>query len=278
MLHVMTTDHPAWNEASDGTCVRLVRAGAAVWLATWGTAGLDLRCVDGPEDRKPVVVTTDPADLPDHVPAGIRAPLGALGVTHRLANPWLWDALTTAILRKVIRAAQARALYRRWCQAYGTSVESPYGTLTFAPGPERVLALADGEFDAIGAKFHRPTLRAAAAAYREHASTWAMLPLDALIPALQTIAGVGPWVASAAASDFTGDFARYPHGDLAVRTWAAALAPDHAWPTAAKAKDAEKAFERHWLRMAGAGDRRALHTLTLTTLTWGSHVRLPHQE
>ncbi|GAA3825204.1 hypothetical protein [Streptomyces chiangmaiensis] len=62
-------------------------------------------------------------------------------------------------------------------------------------------------------------------------------------------------------------FSIYPHDDLAVRTWAAQIAPDHPWPG-----KKDKAFSPMWTGWAGT-DRTALHTLTLSTLTWGSHAR-----
>lgn len=265
MSTVLTTDHPAWEQAPDGTPVRAVRSGTGLWLASWGPEGLVLRCIRGDEDVKPRVVTTDPHALPGGVPGELRAGLTALGVSVRLANPWLWDAVTTAILRQVVRAQQARRLYRAWCGAYGTTVATGHGPLSVAPDAQRVLDLDDEAFACVGAKFHRTALRAAARAYLEHETAWTrMAPAD-LVTALTGVPRIGPWTASAAAADFTGDFTPYPHGDLAVRTWAARIAPAHPWP------DGEKAFVEHWHRLAGGS--RHLHTLTLTTLTWGAHAR-----
>ncbi|WP_329383384.1 hypothetical protein [Streptomyces sp. NBC_01716] len=216
---------------------------------------------------KPVFVTTDPACLPRSVPVELKSGLGSLGPTQRLANSSLWDAITTAILRQVVRAGQARKLYRAWCRTFGTVVESPAGDLALAPTPARVLGLTDEQFADAGNKFHRSALRAAATHYERHHPDWQRMESRDLAAALTSIPRIGPWTAAAAAADYTGDFSVYPHDDLAVRTWAAQIAPAHAWPG-----KKDKAFGPMWTAMAGP-DRTALHTLTLSTLTWGSHAR-----
>ncbi|MFJ8863896.1 hypothetical protein ACIRD8_36540 [Streptomyces sp. NPDC102451] len=265
-MTVLTTDHPAWIETGSGRA-RAVRTATALWVLSWDGDGLRTRCVDGTEDVKPRFVTTNPDRLPRSVPEGLRAGLDRIGASQRLANPWLWDAITTAILRQVVRAGQARKLYREWCKAYGTGISSPYGDLTTAPTAQQVLALEDGQFDGIGAKFHRSALQAAAEHYERHADDWAGMKAPELAAALTSIPRIGPWTAAAAATDFTGDFSIYPHDDLAVRTWAAQIAPHYPWPD-----KKDKAFGPLWTGWAGP-DRTALHTLTLSTLTWGSHAR-----
>ncbi|MFF1960242.1 hypothetical protein ACFVWX_25110 [Streptomyces sp. NPDC058220] len=226
-----------------------------------------MTCAQGAEDAKPAFVTTDPSCLPDSVPAELKAGLADLGPTQRLANPWLWDAITTAILRQVVRAGQARKLYRVWCRTFGTTVHSPTGELSVAPTAAQVLELDDERFTDVGAKFHRSVLQAAATHYERHYLHWQRMDPRDLVAALTSVPRIGPWTAAAAAADYTGDFSIYPHDDLAVRTWAAQIAPAHAWPGR---KD--KAFGPMWIGMAGP-DRTALHTLTLSTLTWGSHAR-----
>ncbi|WP_031086907.1 hypothetical protein [Streptomyces sp. NRRL WC-3549] len=265
-MTVLTTDHPAWVETGS-TRTRAVRTATGLWVLSWDRDGLHTSCVDGTEDVKPTVVTTNPDRLPSGVPGALRAGLARTGTSQRLANPWLWDAITTAILRQVVRAGQARKLYREWCKAYGTMVESPFGDLALAPTAEQVLALADEQFDGIGAKFHRGVLRAAAEHYQLHADDWDGMKAPELAAALTTVPRIGPWTAAAAATDFTGDFSAYPHADLAVRTWAAQIAPHYPWPD-----KKDKAFGPLWTGWAGP-DRTALHTLTLSTLTWGSHAR-----
>lgn len=265
-MTVLTTDHPAWIETGSGDRARAVRTPSGLWVLTWDRDGLHTRCVEGTEDVKPRFVSTHPDRLPSSVPGRLRAEADRLGVSQRLANPWLWDAITTAVLRQVVRAGQARKLYRQWCKAHGTTVEGPSGELATAPTPGQVLALADEQFDAIGAKFHRSALQAAAEHYETHAADWIGLEAPELAAALTAIPRIGPWTAAAAATDFTGDFSVYPHDDLAVRTWAAQIAPDYPWPD-----KKDKAFGPLWTGWAGP-DRTALHTLTLSTLTWGSHA------
>jgi DNA-3-methyladenine glycosylase II len=267
MSSILTTDHPAWQAYEDGTRARAVRTASGIWAVSYDRDGLHMACVDGTEDAKPEFVSTDPTYLPPSAPAALRDGLAQLGVTQRLANPWLWDALTTSILRQVVRADQARKLYRTWCSTYGTTIEGPQGALAVAPTPAAVLALTDEQFASVGAKFHRTALVAAATQYERHHTDWEWLDASALAVALTRIPRIGPWTAAAAATDFTGDFSVYPHDDLAVRTWAAKIDPAYAWPG-----KKDKAFGPLWTSWAGT-DRTALHTLTLATLTWGSHAR-----
>ncbi|MGW1728887.1 hypothetical protein ACWCQK_39235 [Streptomyces sp. NPDC002306] len=271
MTVVLTTDHPAWQTGKDEQHVRAVRTTSGTWTLSFGRQGLHLTCVQGTEDMKPTFVTTDPARLPAAAPAPLRDGLRQLGTTQRLANPSLWDAITTAILRQVVRADQARKLYRTWCSTYGTTVQGPLGVLTLAPTAGAVLDLTEQQFADVGARFHRTALQAAAAHYESHHSQWEQLDTGELAVALTRIPRIGPWTAAAAATDFTGDFSIYPHDDLAVRTWAAQIAPQHPWPG-----KKDKTFGPMWTSWAAA-DRTALHTLTLSTLTWGSHAR-PDQE
>ncbi|MFJ1874212.1 DNA glycosylase family protein [Streptomyces chartreusis] len=267
MTTILTTDHPAWHKAADGTCSRAVRAGSGLWVVTLEREGLHMTCAHGGEEQKPALAITDPAALPAATPAALKDGLSVLGTTHRLTNPWLWDAITTAILRQVVRAEQARRLYRKWCAHYGTVVEGPHGRLAIAPTPEQVLELTDDQFADIGAKFHRSALQAAAQDYQKHGHRWLGMNVDDLAASLVSIPRVGPWTAAAAACDYTGDFSIYPHDDLAVRTWAAKIAPSYPWPD-----KKDKGFGPLWASWAGT-DRTALHTLTLSTLTWGSHAR-----
>jgi DNA-3-methyladenine glycosylase II len=262
----LTTDHPAWETLRAGHVARLVKTSSGAWFADWGYQGLRLTCIEGTEDSKPFVSKTSAADLPERIPLALGAGLARLGGVSRLANPWLWDALTTAILRQVVRAAQARVLYQRWCQAYGTALTRPEGHLALAPAPEIVLALPGGAFSAVGAAFHHTALHAAAAAYLADGAAWAALAGAELVRALGKIPRIGPWTARAAAADFSGDFSVYPHGDLAVRTWARRAAPGIAWP------EKDRAFEAMW--RAFADTPQQLHALTLLTLTWGSHARI----
>lgn len=262
-MATLITDHPAWSTHDDGTATRVVLANDGVWQARWNGAELELLSL-GEAEHAPRVDQTSAAQLPPDAPTALRAALSGLERVVRLPNPDLWDAITTAVLRQVVRAAQARAVYRRWCAAHGTR-DTPLGPAALTPAPETVLGLPDDAFRAVGAAFHRTALQAAATAYQDHADEWRALAPDDLVKALDEIPRVGPWTASAATADFTGDFSVYPHGDLAVRTWARRAAPDAPLPAT------ERPFAATWQRYAP--DRPHLHALTLFTLAWGTHAR-----
>ncbi|WP_234440434.1 hypothetical protein [Streptomyces rimosus] len=269
MALTLITDHPAWMDGPHGTRVRLVAYQGSPWLAVCSPAqALTLRLVGAEGDgQSPPVLSVAPSILPaSRTAATLVQCLASLGTVQRLTNPSLWDAITTAILRQVVRADQARRVYRSWCQVHGPAVPAESSVLPPCPDPETVLSLCDRQFTEANTTFHRTALRAAAAAYRARHHTWEQLSPDDLVKALQEVPRIGPWTAAAAAADYTGDFAVYPHGDLAVRTWARRADPDHSFP------DGEHAFSAYWRRLANE-DRTALHALTLFTLTWGSHVR-----
>jgi DNA-3-methyladenine glycosylase II len=248
----------------EANAVRLAWSGSGVWRAGWEKDGVALSCLRGVEDRKPALISVDAAALAHTVPAQLVQEVAGLGTVWRLANPWLWDAITTAVLRQVVRAAQARALYRRWCSAHGPKAESPAASFGLVPDPRTVLRLPAQAFSSVGAAFHRTALQAAAAAYLADGMAWERLTAPDLAAALEQIPRIGPWTAKAAAADYTGDFSIYPHGDLAVRTWARRAAPGFAWP------ETDRAFDAAWRSMAGSAQQ--LHVLTALTLSWGSHV------
>jgi DNA-3-methyladenine glycosylase II len=232
-------------------------------LARTDGSSVDWCCRDaaaaGPEPGVFVLPASAAGDVPELVWA-----LGSLGAVARFRNPSLWDAVGTAIIRQVVRAAQAQAQYRALCATHGTPVRC--GTMTgwLFPSPETVLGLGDAQFATVGLAFKRGALRAAAAAFLEQGSAWAAMPVDALVAGLLRVRRVGPWTAGAAAADWANDFAAYPCGDLAVRTWAARAAPSAAWPAD------EPGFHRRWRQVAGSH----VADLTLLTLAWGGrHAR-----
>jgi DNA-3-methyladenine glycosylase II len=270
---VLVLDHPGWHlvpAGADGVRRRVAQAGTGLWEAVWQPGGLTLRVLHGQPETPPVITRTTSADLPPRIPAALRRELVGLGVVHRLSNPCLWDAITTAVLRQVVRAAQARALYARWCRAHGRPVTTEAGKLALVPDPETVLGLDERAFAQVGAAFHRTALRAVAEVYLAHGAAWSRLGAAALVDVLCRVPRIGPWTARAAAADFTGDFTGYPHGDLAVRTWAARAAAPDTFPSAAAA------FEATWTGLAETGQH--LHALTALTLAWGSHARPPALE
>jgi DNA-3-methyladenine glycosylase II len=267
MTTTLLTDHPAWTLGPDGATCRLVTAGVDAWFVVWdGTAVVPTK-VGGAVNTAIAAIETLPADLPHRAPGSLTSALAGLGAVHRLPSPTLWEAITSGLLRKIIRAPQARALYQRWITAYGASWDTPAGVMHAVPGPHEVLELTGEHFAAIGAALHRKALPAAAAAYLEHGEVWGRLSPDDMVKALQEVPGIGPWTAACAAADFTGDYSVYPHGDLAVRTWAAKAAPS------ARLPETPREFEAAWSRWAP--DRPQLHALTTYTLAWGIHARPP---
>ncbi|MCP9986940.1 hypothetical protein LUX01_09750 [Streptomyces sudanensis] len=265
MSTVMIAEHPAWHPTPTGA-VRAVEHGGTTWVARWSGNDLTLHPVGVPDVDTPPVARTSAIHLPRHPDAQpLVDELTKLGTVQRLDNPSLWDAIATAILRQVVRAGQARKIHEAFCAAYGRHVQAGERMLALMPTPDVVLDLPDKAFKAVGATFNRVKLRAAAEAYRQYGEQWRTLDPESLAKELRTtVYGVGEWTAAAAAADFTGDHSVYPHGDLAVRTWARKAAP------ALQLPESEREFEALW--RFWAPDRTSLHTLTLMTLTWGSHV------
>jgi DNA-3-methyladenine glycosylase II len=243
------TDHPAW-ESTDGCWRRLfVADDGRSWLVV---------LPDAAEDHGRLRTYRLPPS------AGVAAPelvaaLAGMSPVVRHATASLWDALVTAIIRQVVRAGHATMLYRAFCATYGADYRHGGETIGAVPSAAVVAALTDEDFARVGLAFKRHTLRAAARAYQDHGTAWqALTPMD-LVARVQSVPRIGPWTAGAAVADWTNDFALYPYGDLAVRTWARRAAPTYPWP------DDEAAFGREWRRIAGAH----LGTLTALTLALG---------
>lgn len=258
---VVMLDHPSWLVSADGVARRAVRSGSSIWTATSSpsrddgrTLRLDRQVGDGPP---PIVDVIDPDRLTaaDSV-AGV---LRAAGPVARLRNPDLWDAIATSIVRQVIRAGQARKLYRAFCQEHGQSVPTPSDAVHLFPPPGVVLALPDREFARLGMAFKRQPLRAAAEAYLAVGSKWVELNPSELLTEIQAVPRIGPWTAGATVADVTNDYALYPFADLAVRTWAKRLAPERSWP------ETEPEFAHAWQESA----KEQLSERTLLTLAWG---------
>lgn len=207
----------------------------------------------------PTVDVVDPARL--RGPAAVLDRLQAAGTVARWRNPDVWDALATAIVRQVIRAGQARKLYRAFCESHGERVSTEDGDTWLFPTPETVLAVSDAEFARLGLAFKARPLRAAAEAFLQFGQKWAELAPAVLVHEVQCVPRIGPWSAGAAVADLSNDYALYPYADLAVRTWAKCLAPERTWP------ESEASFARVWARLAGD----QLSDWTLLTLAWGVH-------
>ncbi|MDT3440851.1 MULTISPECIES: hypothetical protein [unclassified Pseudofrankia] len=252
-------EHPAWLPTEKGAHrVCLLPSGAA--LAEVEHGALVLTALDGDETEPAGDVFTLPEGAATDVPE-LAKELTGLGQVGRLRNPSLWEALGTAIMRQVIRAAQSKALFRALCTIHGRQVTLPDGnSYALFPTAEKILELDDEQFSKMGLAFKRPVLRSAAAAYVTHGDDWARLSSSELVDELQSVRRVGPWTAGAAVADYTNRWDLYPYADLAVRTWVGRAAPSHFW------FHNERAFGAQWRHLAG----EHLSSLTLLTLAWGS--------
>jgi DNA-3-methyladenine glycosylase II len=254
------TEHAAWRPFDGGHRRVFTLPDGGRCLVTISAGGLALHPLTAGGSDPALDVFTLSNGLLGEVPE-LATALADLGTVARFRTASLWDAIGTAIIRQVIRAGQSRKLYRAFCEAHGEQVSLPDGgTYALFPSPEAVLALDAGQFSAIGMAFKRRPLRAAAAAYMEHSAQWRELSPHALTGELQTVPRIGPWTAHAAVADWSNDWALYPYGDLAVRTWARRAAPSCDWPAD------EAAFGQAWRTLAGGH----LSSLTLFTLAWGS--------
>ncbi|MCW2943380.1 MAG: hypothetical protein JWR24_97 [Actinoallomurus sp.] len=254
-MTLVIRDHPGWTSAG-ALSLRALGSGArrsavAVNADDWHTYG----SASAEPDVFDLVV------FPPSVPSSLAHSLAAMGPVVRWRNPDLWDALATAIIRQVIRADQARLLYRRFCAAHGEPVDTPHGTVHVMPDAAAVAELPAEEFQALGMAFKRSPLQAAALAYLDHGGKWCELSPRRLVEELQTVPRIGPWTAGATAADFTHEWTLYPYGDLAVRKRAVAAAPDIDWPAK------EDAFAARW-RDITAGQ---LGPITVLTLAFGGH-------
>lgn len=255
------TDHPAWQTRAD-VRLRCIRGADSVWLITCepirnGRTRVRYELLRG-AGAPPPWTLFDCTRLAGSTALGRR--LRAMKVVTRWRNTDLWDALATSIIRQVIRAAHARRLYASMCDAFGIRFATTQGAIATFPDAHTVAALSDDELAGVGLSFKRDVLRAAAAAYLSHGHRWATLPYPDLVEALTGIRRVGEWTARATVADHSNDFAFYPYGDLAVRTWAAAMDTDTPWPAT------DEAFARTWENMAKAD----LSTWTVSTLAFGA--------
>ncbi|MEV0440959.1 hypothetical protein AB0I84_05515 [Streptomyces spectabilis] len=266
MTAAIITDHLGWHESPDGEPSRLVEYNGVAWLARWSDESLIMRPMEPGHTDPPPVAYTSPIRLPyDDAMQPLVDELCRLGTVQRLTNPSLWDAITTALLRHGVPLDRARRTHRAYYAAFGRTVDTPAGPLALVPSPDRVLGLSEDGFAAVGASTARNALRAAAEAYRVNGARWQRLAPESLVQHLAAVDGIGATAAALSVADFTSDYAIYPHGDLTLRTWATRAAPTLKLPST------DHEFEALWRRWAP--DRLTLHTLTLFTLTWGTHVR-----
>jgi DNA-3-methyladenine glycosylase II len=260
-FRLVMTDHPAWRITGQGSYRVFALPDGGQWLVTiQGSELLSRPLATGSDQPQPDVFRLPESAVID-APELLGA-LTALGMVARFRTPDLWEAIATAIIRQVIRAAHAKRLYRDFCAAYGQRISAMNGDgNALFPAAETVLGLDDAQFAGVGLAFKRGPLRAAAETYLKHGPHWRDLPPAALVQELQQVPRIGAWTAGAAVADFRNDFTYYPYADLAVRTWVKRAAPAYRWP------DDEQSFGQLWRALAGDH----LASLTLLTLAWGSH-------
>lgn len=248
MTYVMH-DHPGWDYV------------AGAWLRAANTTVGDIVIFTTRTGRSPAMgIFKAPAQWPATMPKALADALTSIGTVGRFATPSLWDAIATAIIRQVIRADQARLQHQRFRRQYGPTVRTDTGLLHALPCPKTVANLEKEDFGRLGMAFKADALRNAAIAYLDHHNKWKELTPRRLMDELQSVPRIGPWTAGAAVADYTNDWSLYPCGDLAVRTWARAAAPDVDWPTA------EPEFADRWRDVMG----HQLDLATLFTLAWGA--------
>lgn len=242
-------DNPAWDRIGD------------TWLRATSSSGDGVVILSGDTENMPDIdVFHAPAKWPSTMPQALADALSSVGTVARFATPSLWDAIATAIIRQVIRADQARLQHQRFRRAYGPAVQTSVGVLYALPSAETVAGLRREDFRRLGMAFKADALRNAAVAYLDQHAKWSELPSRRLVEELQSIPRIGPWTAGAAVADHTNDWSLYPHGDLAVRTWARTAAPGIAWPTT------EPEFAGRWRTITS----HHLGLCTLFTLAWGA--------
>lgn len=251
---LVMTDHPRWRVVGDdGTrALCLADASCPVTVAPDGRLRRDAAIAS---------VTLDVFALPPETlrrcPA-VRQRLRQLGTVLRPRNPSLWDAVATGILRQVIRAPQARKLYRRLCAERGRPCSCGAGATL--PSADDMARWDDAAFAALGLAFKARALRNAASAVVDLEPDAPALAPAELHATLLAFPGVGVWTAGVAVCDFTNDWSFYPIDDLAVRTWAARAAPEQRWATTAAG------FADQWTGLCAPHVADA----TLLLLAWGN--------
>ncbi|MEU7140419.1 hypothetical protein ABZ942_13285 [Nocardia sp. NPDC046473] len=264
-------DHPGWFYAPDGRTHRVVTDDAhklSLVTADHLAQGLFIDCSPvGPVGTRTVVGYFDPGELCG--PLSLTAPLRALGTVSRLANPWLWDALGTAILGQFATPKQVRHLYTQLCRAYGRLVRTHVGEVSLLPRPEVLVGLGLEDFIDLQLRVRQPTLQLAASAYLDHGEGWSrFLSSDGKpVELVEAIAAVLPQLdrqtIRRAVADYSNDFTIYPVDSL-LRSSVCRLSARHSWPVD------NREFHTEWQAMTG--DQQS--AWTVLTLAAGTNCYL----
>lgn len=264
----LLTDQLGWTKHDDGTVGRLVVLDTAVWHITWNGHLLAHNDLHGSgASSAPATVWVGSEELPDTAPALLTGALSACGAVMIVPNPDLWDAITAAVLGWGLERPRARALYRRWTRALGPTYTTPAGPVAAVPDVDTVLHLPREAFAAAGvvSRVRVARLQAAAAAYRQHADTWAGMPTAKLAGALRGVRGLGPALAAVIAAHARGDYSMYPTADPAVRAGIAAVSTELHVP-----RDTAS-FNATWRRWAAEPPQ--VHALTVYALAHTPYLR-----
>lgn len=173
----------------------------------------------------------------------------------RWATHDLWEGVTAAIVRQVIRAPQARLLYQRLCTLRAS--QDYAGVLP--PSPASILEMPAADFFAQGLRFQYPKLLAAARSWPHLTALNLADDPESLRRELQRVPGLGPWSIQIILADVTNDFSHYPHDDSAIRT-----AAQNCWPAETFPTDGEQ-FRKAWRSFCGS----ALSSMTIHALAFG---------
>ncbi len=192
------TEHVAWRITQHGGYRVFALPDGGQWLIRAnGGELLSLPLVASSVEPRFEVFTMLQSEVATAEAPELFSALAELGTVARFRTPDLWEAIATAIVRQVVRAAQAKRLYRDFCQAYGQRITHLNGEgYALFPAAETVLGLHDEQFATAGLTFKRRPLRAAAEAYLKHEAHWRDLPPGVLVQELQRIPRIGPWTAT----------------------------------------------------------------------------------
>ncbi|QBS41330.1 hypothetical protein [Nocardia sp. CS682] len=229
-MPTLMLDHPAWFHTVDGRAHRLIsdnHQAIAFVTAECLPQNLFIHCEPIGSCSVPIDVGYfDPADLAG--PLTLTAPLRALGAVSRLANPYLWDALGTAILGQFVTPTHLERLYDRLCRTHGRQTRTPHGD-------DRWLFPRPGDISDVLALAKLPTLQNAARAYHKHGGQWTRsltegTPAADLVEMIATaLPKLDRATISRAVADHSNDFTVYPI-DMTLRSSVCRLSARHSWP------------------------------------------------
>lgn len=150
---------------------------------------------------------------------------------YRIQCPNLWNCIGTNIIRQVIRASQAKNMYRTFSEHVGERIILTGGIrYHLFPSPQKVLETPDSTYQRMGMSFKIDALKNAARFILEHADKLKKIQAPDLLDELMKIRRVGSWTARATVADYTNELATYPYGDAAIRFYAREALPRHEWP------------------------------------------------